>query len=59
MSNKEHGSMARGLLAILVFLNILIIREAYIGNPDLYMALFVTVPLLLLVVYNSSQKEHA
>lgn len=50
MAKKETPSITQYVIVCLMLLNILIIYEMYIGEPDWYQLLFVTIPLLLLAV---------
>jgi hypothetical protein len=42
---------------LLVFLNTLILKIAFIQNEKMYAALVITLPLLLLAIYYLSQKK--
>lgn len=53
MSNKEkHISIGGTVVLVLVFVNALILKTAFIQNNSLYNALFITLPLLLLAIYD-------
>ena len=52
-------SISGMILMILVLLNAIIINHAYIHNANKYWALIISLPLLLLAVYDRLQKKHA
>ena len=49
----------RTVILLLVLINILIIKVAFIHNEKWYLALFVTLPLLVVAIYNARQKRQA
>jgi len=51
--------VSRMIILFLVILNISTLSAAYTSNGNWYWALLVTVPLLLLAVFNTRQKKHA
>jgi len=56
--NTKKISVSKSLLVLLVILNTIIIKVAYIINSKWYMALIVTIPLLLLItLYYARQKK--
>lgn len=60
MSNKEKSTSVSGtMILLLVFLNALIIKIAFIQNEKWYIALVITLPLLLVAVLFNRQKKHA
>ncbi len=59
MSAKQNVSASGLIVFILALINVLILRFAYTGNENLYWLLLVTMPLLLLALYNRVQKSHA
>jgi hypothetical protein len=46
-------------MGIIVLINVVVIREGYIGNGSWYYALILTLPLLLLGIKNIRQRKHA
>lgn len=57
--NQQWSSVSGAIVCILVLLNGIIMQSAYVGNSNLYWLLLVSVPLLLLAIYNTRQKKHA
>lgn len=57
--NQKPISASSSIILIILFLNVLVIRAAYINNYNFYWALVITLPLLLLAIYNIRQKKHA
>lgn len=49
-----------GIILMLVLVNAIEIREGYTGNSSWYLSLFLTIPILLLVVLQSKKtsKQH-
>ena len=59
MSNKEKNTSVSGItMLLLVFLNALIIKNAFIQDEKWYIALVITLPLLLVAVLFNRQKKH-
>ncbi|MCB0708345.1 MAG: FMN-binding glutamate synthase family protein [Chitinophagaceae bacterium] len=52
-------SISGMIVLIIVLLNAIIINHAYINNANMYWALIVTLPLLMLAIYDRWQKKHA
>ncbi|MBL0337436.1 MAG: FMN-binding glutamate synthase family protein [Chitinophagaceae bacterium] len=60
MSRNQKSVSASGvIILIIVLLNAIILKTAYINNADYYWALLILLPLLLLAIYNIKQKKHA
>lgn len=57
--NHEMVSASRSIVLVIVLLNVIVIKEAFIHNSVYYWFLLVLLPLLLLAVYNIKQKKHA
>ena len=51
--------MSNSLIVVLAILNILILREAFMGKPGLYGWLLLSLPLLLLAIQDVRQRKHA
>ena len=51
--------MSNSLIVVLAILNILILREAFMGKPGLYAWLLLSLPLLLLAIQDVRQRKHA
>jgi hypothetical protein len=57
---KEKNTSAGGfIILLLVILNVLIMKLAFIHNEKLYWAMVVTVPLLLAAILRDHQKKQA
>ena len=56
---KKPLSISNGVPFILLLLNVLVLKAAYIHNPNWYGVLLITVPLFLIAVANTRQKKHA
>ncbi|MEP7233445.1 MAG: FMN-binding glutamate synthase family protein [Ginsengibacter sp.] len=59
MPGKKKVSTSGSIIFLLVLINVIIIRSAFVNNPNWYWALAVSVPLLLLAIINVRQKSHA
>ena len=60
MSRNQKSVSASGvIILIIVLLNAIVLKTAYIDNADYYWALLIVLPLLLLAIYNIKQKKHA
>ena len=60
MLQKEKNITVSGsIVLLLVFINAVIIQVAFLGKEGLYWSLMVTVPALLLAIYDTLQKKHA
>jgi regulator of nucleoside diphosphate kinase len=53
MINKKSFSINRTILLLIVLINAIVIREAYIGDKSLYLILLITLPLLALAIANN------
>ena len=59
MPGKKKVSASGSIIFLLVLINVIIIRSAFVNNSNWYWALAVSVPLLLLAIINVRQKSHA
>ncbi len=60
MSRNQQPVSASGIIILmLVFINAIVVKSAYIDNPGYYWALLITLPLLVLAIYNVTQKKHS
>src|SRR3954469_3775070 len=59
MRNKKFVSISKMIVLLLITINVIIVRTAFIGNSNWYWALVIFVPLLLLAIANIRQKKHA
>lgn len=58
MPDKTKKVSASGtMVLLLIFLNTVVVKVAFIRNSKWYLALFVTVPLLLITLYITRQKK--
>lgn len=57
--NQQSISVSGAIILILVLLNGIIFRWAYTINENYYWALSITLPILLLAIYNTRQRKHA
>ena len=57
MHRNQMVSISRSIVFILVALNVVILRQAYIGNAQWYWALIVSCPLLLIALSDIYQKN--
>ncbi|MEO6347831.1 MAG: FMN-binding glutamate synthase family protein, partial [Aquaticitalea sp.] len=57
--NQTIFSISRMILLAMVLINLMIISYSFAVNENLYWSLLITVPLLVLAVLNSRQKNHA
>lgn len=59
MLHKEKNvSVSGSIILLLVFLNAFILKFAFTRNESWYFGLIVTLPLLLVAIYNGRQKKH-
>ena len=56
---KKNVSLSGTIILLLVFLNAFILKVSFIHNENLYWALVVTLPLLLIAILDVRQKKHA
>ena len=58
---RKHTIVSAGgfIILSLVILNIIIIKAGFANNENWYWALTVSLPLLLLAIFNIRQKKHA
>lgn len=60
MSRNQKMISASGfIIFFIIFLNIIVLKSAYINNPGYYWLLLILLPLLILAIYNVIQKKHA
>ncbi|WP_207515158.1 FMN-binding glutamate synthase family protein [Longitalea luteola] len=59
MKNTKPLSISATVLLVIVLINVIVAQEAYTGNEDLYYVLLITLPLMVLVIYNVRQRKHA
>ncbi|WP_169749179.1 hypothetical protein [Flavihumibacter petaseus] len=57
MQNQSSVRVSGIILLLLVIINSIIIREAYTGNEKWYLALVVSVPLLMLAMFSNGQQK--
>ncbi|MES2004476.1 MAG: FMN-binding glutamate synthase family protein [Bacteroidota bacterium] len=57
--NHTKISASGSILLLMVLLNVIVIKAAYINNAVYYWFLLPLLPLLLLAVYNIKQRKHA
>lgn len=59
-TNINNGVSISGMIVLIIILmNAIIMNHAYINNANMYWGLIVTLPLLVLAVYDRWQKKHA
>lgn len=54
---EKSVPVGKSLVVILIFLNTVILKTAFIVNENWYWALVITVPLLVIASYTSRQKK--
>ena len=60
LDQKESIPPGRVVILLMVLINVLIIKTAFIHNEELYRLLFITLPFLLVAIYDDTkQKIHA
>lgn len=59
MSANQQVSARGMILLFIVLLNILVLRSAYTSRGQGYWLLFLTLPLLIIAIYNIKQRKHA
>ena len=58
MEHPQHTpSPEKMMILLLVVINTVIIKTGFTEDPSWYRVLFVTIPLLLILIVNSFQKE--
>lgn len=58
LHNEKNVPVSYNIILLLVFLNALILKVAFIQNESWYFGLIVTFPLLLVAIYNVRQRKH-
>lgn len=58
-SKRKIVSASNIIIALLVFVNVIILQAAFIENENWYWALAISLPLLVLAILNIRQKKHA
>jgi hypothetical protein len=53
--NQKISSLGGSIVAILLLLNAIILREAFVNHPTLYWALTLSIPLLALAIFKVMQ----
>ena len=56
--NREIVWLISSLVALGVLTNAIIITTAYIYDPNLFWLLFISMPLLIVAIYNAKQTNH-
>ncbi len=59
MIRNQQISGSSQAIFILGLVNAIILKTAYTGDSSWYNALFITLPLLILAIYDVVQKKHA
>jgi len=60
LDKTESTPSSRIVVLLLVLINILIVKTAFIYNEELYRVLIITLPFLLVAIYDDTkQKIHA
>lgn len=59
MSQNNNISVSRLIILIIVLFNVAILRFSFIDNFNWHWALFITIPILLMAIYDTRQKKHA
>jgi glutamate synthase domain-containing protein 2 len=59
MQNQKSLSISKIIILLIILINVIIIRQGYTGDGIWYLALIVTLPLLVLAVSNVRQGRHA
>jgi hypothetical protein len=59
LHNEKNISPSGMIVLLLVVLNVLILKVAFIKNENLYWALAITLPMLLVVILDMRKREHA
>ncbi len=54
---KNDPSIARMIIVILVFFNAVIVKTAFVSNKDWWWVLAISLPLLLIAVFNSRRNK--
>lgn len=54
---KNDPSVGRMIIAILIFLNAVIVKTAFVNNSDWWWALAISFPLLLISVFNKCRNK--
>ncbi|HEY6975564.1 MAG TPA: hypothetical protein VH396_04705 [Chitinophagaceae bacterium] len=56
---RKFLSVSGMILLILVLINVIILKTAYLVSENWYWCLIVSLPLLLVAIYDVRQKQHA
>lgn len=56
--NQKKLWLSLGIIFLIVLLNAIIIKAAYTNSPGLFWVLIVSIPLLVMSIYNAGQTSH-
>ena len=59
LHNEKYSSLRGMIVLLLVILNVLILKVAFIKNEDWYWALVITLPMLLMAILDVRKRKHA
>jgi glutamate synthase domain-containing protein 2 len=59
MKKAKRPTLSGTIIFLLVFINALVLKIAFVDNGYWYWVMFVTLPLLLIAIYDVRQKKHA
>ena len=57
LHKTESISPSKLIVLLLVLINILIVKTAFIYNEELYRVLFITLPFLLVTIYDDTKQK--
>ena len=59
LHNEKDIPVSGMIVLLLVILNVLILKVAFIKNEDWYWALVITLPMLLIAILDVRKRKHA
>ena len=58
LKDQRRAWVAIGIIVLTLLLNVIIIKTAYADNQNLFWMLIVSIPLLIIAIYNAWQTDH-
>src|SRR5436190_4159715 len=58
LKDQRRAWVAIGIIVLTLIVNVILIKTAYADNQNLFWMLIVSVPLLIIAIYNAWQTDH-
>ncbi|MEO5946426.1 MAG: hypothetical protein ABIP79_06380 [Chitinophagaceae bacterium] len=56
LRSQKNSTISGALMALLVFINVIILKESIVTVKELYWLLWLTIPLLLITIFRFRRK---